>query len=76
MPTLIFGCPQNFIRAKPQFWVCWLLLSWVGLQVAALAVQHVYGPRCMIPKQWLPEVYDYHRKVRSWAPVQLLNPSS
>ncbi len=22
--------------------------------MAALAVQHVYGPRCMIPKQWLP----------------------
>lgn len=63
VPLYVFGCPHNFIRAKPQPWVCWLLLVWVAAQVAALAAQHVCGPRFAVPKAWLPEVYDYHRAV-------------
>ena len=63
VPLYLFGCPENFVRVKPQFWVCWLLVAWVAAQVAAIAAQHVLGPRCFVPKAWLPEVYDYHRQV-------------
>jgi hypothetical protein len=63
VPLYIFGCPQNFVRAKPQLWVCWLLLAWVGCQVAVLAVQHVFGPRCLVPKSWLPEVRIHKLRV-------------
>lgn len=63
VPLYVFGCPENFVRVKPQFWVCWLLVVWVAAQVTALAAQHVFGPRCFIPDKYLPEVYDYHRRV-------------
>ena len=63
VPLYVFGCPENFVRVKPQFWVCWLLVIWVAAQVAALAAQHVFGPECFIPDKYLPEVYDYHRRV-------------
>ena len=63
VPLYLFGCPENFVRVKPQFWVCWLLVAWVAAQVAAIAAQHILGPRCFVPKAWLPEVYDYHRQV-------------
>ena len=63
VPLYVFGCPENFVRIKPQFWVCWLLIAWVGVQVALLAAQHALGPRCFIPDKYLPEVYDYHRTV-------------
>ena len=37
VPLYLFGCPENFVRVKPQFWVCWLLVAWVAAQVAAIA---------------------------------------
>lgn len=32
-----------------------------AVQVAMLAAQTKYGPRCFIPKQFLPAKYNYHR---------------
>jgi hypothetical protein len=29
----------------------------------ALGLQHWLGPRCFVPKAWLPAVYDYHGEV-------------
>ena len=50
VPLYIFGCPQNFIRAKPQPWVCAVLVAWVGVQALALGLQHWLGPRAIVPK--------------------------
>ena len=61
VPLYLFGCPRNFVRSKPQYWVCWALVAWVAAQCAALAAQHRWGPRCFVPAWLLPEVYDYHR---------------
>ena len=58
VPLYLFGCPRNFVRSKPQYWVCWALVAWVAAQCAALAAQHRWGPRCFVPAWLLPEVYD------------------
>ena len=51
VPLYLFGCPENFVRVKPQFWVCWLLVAWVAAQVAAIAAQHILGRDVSSPKR-------------------------
>lgn len=66
LPLYLFGCPSNFVRLKPDYWTCLMLITWVGVQVSLLLAQHYFGPRCFltwVPEGWLPVVYDYFRKV-------------
>ena len=52
-----------FRHAKwPAFHQCPSLMH---LQVCVLLVQARQGPRCFVPKRFLPEKYDYHRAVTS-----------
>ena len=41
----------------------WALLVWVGLQVAVVYSQDVFGARWFIPKRFLPHKYDYRRPI-------------
>ena len=69
-PLYVFGCPTNFLRLKPQYGTCFMLVVWQALQVFGLLAQHLNGPRCFLrwmPSGILPEVYDYHRKVEDAA---------
>jgi len=65
VPLYFFACPQNFMRVPPNFNIVVFLLVYMGLQVACLLLQHFFGPRCFIPKQFLPTKYDYHRRLSS-----------
>jgi hypothetical protein len=59
----MWGCPNNFLHIKPQYSTALALVAWVGLQAATLFSQHRWGPRWFVPKQLLPEKYDYYRAV-------------
>jgi hypothetical protein len=39
------------------------LVLWMGLQVAMIFAQQYLGSRFFIPKQFLPQRYDYHRSL-------------
>ena len=38
------------------------------VQVGLLLAQTKWGPRCFIPKQFLPAKYDYHRRALAGPP--------
>ena len=61
VPLYFFGCPHNFMRVTPSPQVCVLLLLYMGAQAACLLLQHYFGPRCFIPRRFLPQKYDYAR---------------
>jgi hypothetical protein len=42
---------------------CWVLVLWTAAQVGVLLLQSAYGPRFFVPKQWLPQRYDYRRPI-------------
>lgn len=35
----------------------------IAVQAAVLLCQTIWGPRCFVPKRFLPAKYDYHRPV-------------
>lgn len=45
LPLYAFGCPYNILRTSPDEDLCWALVGWVGLQVAVLMAQHIWGAR-------------------------------
>ena len=55
------GCPHNMLRIEPNYGLCAALVLFVGAQAAVLVAQHVRGPRCFVPRRFLPPRYDYHR---------------
>ncbi|KAE9620638.1 hypothetical protein Lal_00019560 [Lupinus albus] len=62
IPLYIFCCPDNFMRiVADQRW-CVYLTVFIGLQAAILLLQHYLGSRCFIPRQILPEKYNYYRR--------------
>ena len=46
-----------------SFSACWVLVLWLALQLGLLLLQSALGPRFFVPKQWLPQRYDYQRPV-------------
>jgi hypothetical protein len=42
---------------------CWVLVLWTAAQVGVLLLQSAFGPRFFVPKQWLPQRYDYRRPI-------------
>ena len=63
LPLYVYGCPQNFLRTKPDLGLCAALVGWVGLQAGLLLSQHYCGPRWFVPRRWRPQKYNYHRPV-------------
>ncbi|PNX76977.1 transmembrane E3 ubiquitin-protein ligase 1-like [Trifolium pratense] len=62
IPLYIFGFPNNFMHIEPDKNWCVCLTLFLGLQAVFLLLQHYLGPRWFIPRQMLPEKYNYHRK--------------
>ncbi|CAH0482855.1 unnamed protein product [Peronospora belbahrii] len=69
LPLYFYGCPDNFLTAFPMYeskidpQYCYMLSSWVGLQVGILALQQRYGPRFFVPARFLPVKYNYERRI-------------
>ncbi|CAF2244520.1 BnaA08g13740D [Brassica napus] len=62
IPLYVFGCPHNFMRIVPSKAWCVCLCTFMGLQAVILLLQHYFGSRCFVPRQMLPEKYNYHRR--------------
>ncbi|CEG37772.1 zinc ion binding protein [Plasmopara halstedii] len=69
LPLYFYGCPDNFLTAFPMYeskvnpHFCYVLSTWMGLQVGILALQHQYGPRFFVPARFLPVRYNYERRI-------------
>ncbi|CAM8995763.1 unnamed protein product [Rhodiola kirilowii] len=63
IPLYIFGCPNNFMRIEPDKDWCLSLTIFMGLQASILLLQHYLGSRWFIPRQILPEKYNYYRRL-------------
>lgn len=59
----MYACPSNVFHVQNNLLYCVLLVSWVGVQVATLLAQHLFGPRMFIPKAFLPPQYDYRKPI-------------
>ncbi|KAL1203169.1 Transmembrane E3 ubiquitin-protein ligase FLY1 [Cardamine amara subsp. amara] len=62
IPLYVFGCPHNFMRVEPSKIWCVCFCTFMGLQAVILLLQHYFGSRCFVPRQMLPEKYNYHRR--------------
>lgn len=61
LPLYLYGCPKNLLRVAVDYRLCVSLVIWMGIQVAVLMLQSYFGPRCIIPKRFLPAKYDYFK---------------
>ncbi|KAI0541024.1 hypothetical protein GGR58DRAFT_511288 [Xylaria digitata] len=51
---------ENFAFAEPDWTAFAILVGWVWLQIWVLIGQSVLGPRFGLPKDWMPEAWEYH----------------
>lgn len=63
IPLYFWGCPHNFLHIEPQPETAVGLVGWLLTQALILLSQYKFGPRWFIPKEFLPEKYDYFRAV-------------
>lgn len=63
IPLYFWGCPYNFLHIHPEPGSAVALVAWLLTQAAILLSQYKFGPRWFIPKEFLPEKYDYYRTV-------------
>jgi hypothetical protein len=57
------GAPDLQDLSTSSVSACWVLVLWQAVQVGVLLLQGSLGPRFFVPKQWLPQRYDYHRTI-------------
>jgi hypothetical protein len=57
------GAPDLQDLSTSSVSACWVLVLWQAVQVGVLLLQGSLGPRFFVPKQWLPQRYDYHRPI-------------
>jgi len=62
-PLYVLGCPSNFLKIRPNYFHCAVMVAWTTAQTAMLLAQYYINPRYGFPIGIFPEVYDYHRKV-------------
>ena len=60
-PLYVYGCPSNFLRVRPNYFYCTLIIVWTTAQCGVLLAQYYVSPRYGFPDGLFPEVYDYHR---------------
>eukprot|EP00850_Spirogloea_muscicola_P020300 SM000212S06893 [mRNA] locus=s212:70210:73965:- [translate_table: standard] len=65
IPLYTFGCPKNFMRVEPSAAWCITLIILMASQATVLLLQHYFGSRCFVPRQFLPEKYSYFRRVEA-----------
>jgi len=63
LPLYFFGCPKNFLKVPYNPQLCISLTFYVFAQAGLLLLQYYKGSRCFIPKIFLPEQYNYYRKL-------------
>lgn len=63
IPLYFWGCPHNFLHIEPHPETAIGLVGWLLTQALVLLSQYKFGPRWFIPKEFLPEKYDYFRAV-------------
>ena len=69
IPLYFYGWPQNFIsyvsdnKDVPSTATCITLVLWTVFQLAVLFCQDRMGSRFFVPKQWLPNSYNYFRSI-------------
>ena len=51
---------NNTLSIDVDWTAAYILVSWVWLQVLALASQQFLGPRLFVKESWCPPAYDYH----------------
>ena len=57
----------NVLFIRPDSITALAMAGWVWVQVWALAVQDILGPRFFVPRGWAPPAYDYHPILRDTA---------
>lgn len=65
LPIYFYGFNQNFARIEPFPSAVVYLIFYMALQVAVLFMQDKFGPRFFLPKNFLPESYNYRRQLSS-----------
>ncbi|KAI0563451.1 hypothetical protein FGB62_40g21 [Gracilaria domingensis] len=63
IPLYFWGCPHNFLHIQPRPASAIALVVWLFTQAIILLSQYKFGPRWFIPKELLPEKYDYYRPI-------------
>ena len=64
LPLYFYGCPNNFMKVPYSPRMCFGLTLYVGGQVVLLLLQYYKGSRVFVPAVFLPEQYNYFRKVK------------
>ena len=54
----------NYFYLAPNYGLVVLLLAMYLLQALLLWVQHRWGSRCFVPKMFIPNYYEYRRRIR------------
>eukprot|EP01025_Chloroclados_australasicus_P064017 TRINITY_DN849_c0_g1_i1.p1 TRINITY_DN849_c0_g1~~TRINITY_DN849_c0_g1_i1.p1 ORF type:complete len:617 (-),score=27.18 TRINITY_DN849_c0_g1_i1:841-2691(-) len=65
LPMYVYACPYGISQAANLGLTFPLvLMSYCFIQAGLLLLQWKYGPRCFIPKRFLPPKYDYYRQFK------------
>lgn len=60
----MFGCPANFLKREPSYYLAGGLSLFILLQMAILAAQNSkLGPKFFVPMMFRKGIYTYYRRV-------------
>jgi len=65
LPLYFFWCPKNWLHTATMPGFALFLCFYVACQAGVLLLQHRFGPRCFVPRQFWPDHYDYYRPLPS-----------
>eukprot|EP01016_Furgasonia_blochmanni_P007706 TRINITY_DN1308_c0_g1_i4.p1 TRINITY_DN1308_c0_g1~~TRINITY_DN1308_c0_g1_i4.p1 ORF type:complete len:347 (+),score=37.33 TRINITY_DN1308_c0_g1_i4:66-1106(+) len=56
-------CPENIMRKTPQPDMLFWIIGFMAAQITIVYLQHLFGPRCIVPPCLLPHQHNYFVKV-------------
>ncbi|KAK6855826.1 hypothetical protein PG995_007977 [Apiospora arundinis] len=62
--SYFYTAKDNFAFAEPDWTAFTVLAGWLWIQIWILVGQNVLGPRFGLPKDWMPEAWEYHPILR------------
>ncbi|KAK8041277.1 ring finger ubiquitin ligase [Apiospora phragmitis] len=62
--SYFYTAQDNFAFAEPDWTAFTVLAGWLWVQIWVLVGQNVLGPRFGLPKNWMPEAWEYHPILR------------